>query len=377
NKPAELTLLSSRIQSFFDHYVKGGAPAPQLGATALTQTCPASAPAGGPYSAPSWAALHPGEVDYSSGAAQTVSSSAGSPTTAQAVDPITGSGACATVTATDQGSGVASYRLPAATGEGYTLLGSPTVIANLQVTGTYPLLAARLWDVDTSTNTETLVARGVYRLDASSPNGKQVFQLHPGAWHFAAGHVPKLELLGQDSPYVRTSNGQFSISVSHLQLRLPVHEVPGAPGTPAAVTQPLAPFEPGARCVARPTSKLVKRKVKLGPHGFSAAGTASEKACPQATASARRKEQVKHVYVSVYENFKHNRCRFLLSSGHLSRKRSCSKPLQFRVRGTGKWRISRRLHVPLGRYLIRSDAVDGFKRHQRRTGASVAMRRAH
>jgi hypothetical protein len=42
------------------------------------------------------------------------------------------------VTATDQGTGVASYRLPAATGEGYTLLGSPTVIADLSVTGSYP-----------------------------------------------------------------------------------------------------------------------------------------------------------------------------------------------------------------------------------------------
>ena len=28
---------------------------------------------------------------------------------------------------------------------------------------------------------------------------RQVFQLHPNGWHFAAGHVAKLELLGADS----------------------------------------------------------------------------------------------------------------------------------------------------------------------------------
>ena len=238
NKPADNALLSARIQAFFDHYVKGSGAQPQLGATALTQTCPKTAPSGGPYWASTWAGLHPGEVDFSSVPAQTISSSAGNPATAQAVDPITGPGACATVTATDQGPGVATYRLPAAQGSGYTLLGAPAVIADLQSTGAYPFIAARLWDVDTATNTETLVARGLYRLSPTAPDGRQVFQLHPGAWHFAAGHIPKLELLGQDSPYARTSNGQFQITVSHLQLRLPVHDAPGsAPG----VHRPRAP----------------------------------------------------------------------------------------------------------------------------------------
>jgi hypothetical protein len=128
--------------------------------------------------------------------------------------------------------------LPAATGAGYTLLGSPAVTADLNVTGEFAYVASRLLDVDPATNTETLVARGVYRIDPNVPNGRQVFQLHPGAWHFAAGHVPKLELLGQDSPYTRASNGVFSISVSNLSLRLPVHETRGAPGAPPGVNRP-------------------------------------------------------------------------------------------------------------------------------------------
>ena len=75
----------------------------------------------------------------------------------------------------------------------------------------------------TACNTETLVARGLYRISGSAPNGRQTFQLHPGAWHFAAGHIPKLELLGQDPPYARISNGTFSIQVADLSLQLPTH----------------------------------------------------------------------------------------------------------------------------------------------------------
>ena len=372
NKPADAAALAQHIQGFFDTFVKAGSgslvrPAPTV--TALTQTCPKTAASGGPFTAATWAALHPGEVDFSTAQAQTVSSGAGNPTIAQAVDPITGPGACATATATDQGAGVASYRLPAATGTGYTLLGSPTVIATLGVTGTFPELAARLWDVDPASNTETLVARGVYRVSAG---GTQVFELHPGAWHFAAGHIPKLELLGQDSPYARASNGQFSIAVSDLQLRLPVHEVPGAPGTPATVTQPLPPFSAsGARCTTLPTSRIAKRAARATRHGFFVRGNASERRCPGAAPAIQDRQHVVHVFVSVYRAAGHGRCRFLRPNGRLTARRSCAKPVQFRTRGMGVWSVRRHQRIPRGTYLIRSDAVDGLGHHQRHSGASV------
>jgi dienelactone hydrolase len=223
NKPGDKALLSSRIQSFFDYYVKGTGSEPPLGATALGETCPKTASSLGPYSAGTWAALHPHTVTFKSKPAQMISSSAGDPTIAQAIDPVSGGGACATATATDQGPGVATYRLPAASGTGFTLLGAPQVTATLNVTGQFAYIAARLWDVDPATNTETLVARGLYRINENSPNGQQTFQLHPGAWHFAPGHIPKLELLGQDPPYARPSNGSFTITVSNLTLTLPTH----------------------------------------------------------------------------------------------------------------------------------------------------------
>jgi X-Pro dipeptidyl-peptidase-like protein len=241
-KAADNARLQTRLDEWFDRFVKGDTSVtPLSGVEAMTQTCPSSAPSGGPFRAPTWDALSPGEVRFSEGAAKTALS--GSDSLGQQVDPIGGGGACVTPSASDQG-GTATYRLPAATGDGYTLLGSPTVIANLAINpGVEPQnteLAARLWDVAPD-NTQTLAARGVFRPSAS---GRVVFQLFPGAWKFEAGHVAKLELLGRDSPYLRASNFPFSIGVSNLQLRLPTHDA--ADG--GQVKQPLAPvLPPGAK----------------------------------------------------------------------------------------------------------------------------------
>lgn len=235
SKAADLTLMRSRIQAFFAYYVKGTGPRPTMGVTALTQTCPGSAPSGGPYTAATWAALHPGVVTFSSQPTQTILSTAGNPAVSRAFDPVYGGRSCTTVSAADEGPGVATYRLPTPTGSGYTLLGSPEVSADLQVTGEYAYIAARLLDVDPATHTETLVARTAYRIDPKAPDGHRTFQLSANGWHFAAGHIPELELLGRDAPFLRPSNGTFSIAVSKLELRLPVHETPGARGTPAEV----------------------------------------------------------------------------------------------------------------------------------------------
>jgi hypothetical protein len=394
NKTSDKTLLSNSIQSFFDHYVKGTGTAPTLGATATIETCPTSAPSGPTYTASTWAALHPGEVDYKSAPTQSIFSGAGDPTISHTIDPInaqlTGAGPCATVSTADQGNGVATYRLPAATGSGYTLLGSPTVIGDLAVTGdqagSFAFIAARLWDVDPVTNNETLVARGLYRIDSANPDGLQVFQLHPGAWHFAAGHIAKLELLGQDSPYARTSNGQFSITVTNLELRLPVHE---APGSSAAVHTPLPNVTPmphpptgstsagaGACAATLPFSTVNKNRVHASRSRLVASGTAGENQCAQASASARSRERVVAVYVMVYKLTPRGRCRFVKQNGRLTARRSCTRPVEFLARGTARWTLRLRIRIPPGRgYLLRADAVDGFGHHQGLSPASVSTLR--
>jgi hypothetical protein len=258
-KPDGTARLRAAIEAWFDHYVKGGGPAPAEDVTALTQTCPKEAASGGPFTAPTWDSIHPGEVRRSFPGSQTIQSAGANPQVSQAVDPISGGGACAKTSSGDI-SGAATYRLDKVTGPGYTLLGSPLVTGKFAVTGTGPentQIAARLWDVAPD-GQQTLVARGVYR---PRGEGAEAFQLHANGWRFAAGHTPKLELLGQDSPYARASNGGFSTAASDVELRLPVVDQPGsAPG----VTSPSAlPLPAGARLapgVVRLTLRLRYRK---------------------------------------------------------------------------------------------------------------------
>lgn len=258
NKQSDTDYLYDRTVAWVDRYVKGDASVDTgPAAVARTQTCPAGA-ASQQYTASTWEGLHPGQVTFSSATAQTILSTGGNANNARTFDPVGGGGdPCATV-ADDNEPGSALYTLPAATGAGYTLLGSPTITAQLAVSGTFPEVIGRLVDVGPD-GSRTLVARGIYRPD---PSGRQTFQLHPGAWRFAAGHRPELELLGQDVPYARKSNGQFSIAVSNLSLVLPTHESSGN-GIRAAQALPLP-------AGARPAPGAIKAKPRFSHLKLSA-----------------------------------------------------------------------------------------------------------
>jgi predicted acyl esterase len=54
-----------------------------------------------------------------------------------------------------------------------------------------------------------------------------LWQLNANAWKFAKGHRPRLQILGRDVPYMRASNGQFSIAISNARITLPTHEKKG------------------------------------------------------------------------------------------------------------------------------------------------------
>jgi predicted acyl esterase len=233
NKVADEALFRERANAWFDHYLKGTGSPPSSSAEALTTTCPEGSPSEGSYKAASWHELSPGEIRFGNAAAQTVLPTAGDPTIGTTFDPIAGKDPCLTASGADQ-TGTANYRL-AVPAPGFTLLGSPTVIADLAVTNADSSLAARLLDVFPD-GKERLVARGLLR---PGSGGKDVvFQLHPQGYRFAAGDTVKLELLPTDAPYARPSNLQTPITVSNLELRLPVLEQPGSLGglvqTPAA-----------------------------------------------------------------------------------------------------------------------------------------------
>jgi predicted acyl esterase len=258
NKPADRQRLLDAVHAWLDHHTarKGSDPfmlrgqTPSSGGhssvTALTQTCPRDAPSDGPFVAESFEGLARGELRFVSEEAQTVLPAGGDPAVAAAVDPATGGGSACATTRSDDAPGTASYRLPAVSGEGFTLLGAPTVVAQITLDGERDTaqVAARLWDVAPDGGSQTLVARGLYR---PSGEGTEVFQLHPNGYRFAPGHVPRLELVGNDAPYARPSNAPYRVEVRRLELRLPVREQPdcttiltrAAPVLPAG--QQLAP----------------------------------------------------------------------------------------------------------------------------------------
>jgi hypothetical protein len=138
--------------------------------------------------------------------------------------------------AADDDPTAATYRFPAATGEGYTLMGSPTIIAHFAVSGVeYAQVNGRLWDVAPD-GTQALVSHAVYR-PRSDDSARQAFQLHPNGWEFAPGHAPKLELVGRSVPSSQASAGPFSVRIYALALRLPVRERPDG----ATILEPAAP----------------------------------------------------------------------------------------------------------------------------------------
>ena len=218
--------------AWMDYYVKGVGSLPFHGVQAQRQACPSGG--GAATSSGSWASAAPGEVRLDDATQKTILPTAGSAAINANFEPFSGGGACATSDATDQAD-TATYRSDPLPGV-YTLLGSPTVIASITSPGSDSQIAARLFDVNPSTNTQTLVARGLWRPAITSTPTQQIFQLHPNDYSFATGHVAKLELLPNDagsSPgasYGRASNGQQNVTVEGLELRLPVRQAPGSLG---------------------------------------------------------------------------------------------------------------------------------------------------
>jgi predicted acyl esterase len=182
---------------------------------AYRQTCPPTGPAGAPYRAENWERLHPRSFALRQGRTQRIDSRRGRPATAKAIDPFGSSGSCATVAARrDRG----TVNLQRSFRRKFTMLGMPTVEAKIRTKGRGGFMAARLWDV--FRGKQVLVSRGVYRL-RDNQRGEIRFQLFGNGWRFFKGHTAKLELLGRDPNFLRTSNFRFSVRVSGARVRLP------------------------------------------------------------------------------------------------------------------------------------------------------------
>jgi dienelactone hydrolase len=216
NKPAVDQALQDQGARFLASVLKRQGKAPRDGSVvAYTQTCPEDAAAGGPFRARSWDELHPRKLRLRRRAGQAIRSDGGDPAVAAALNPIGGQGACASLPAA-RAAGTAVVQRTVT--KPFTLLGFPTVRASVRTRGRGGMIAARLWDV--ADGRQTLVARGVYRLD-DNQKGRIVFQLFGNGWRFARGHRAKLELLGSDPGFLRPSNFEFSVRASKLSVELP------------------------------------------------------------------------------------------------------------------------------------------------------------
>jgi fermentation-respiration switch protein FrsA (DUF1100 family) len=216
NKEAVDRRLQDQGARFFAALLKRRGKAPRDGSVvAFTQTCPKEAPAGGPFRARSWDALHTRRLRFGARARQTISSSGGDPAVAAALNPLGGGGACVALPAA-RAPGTAVVQRTV--GKPFTLLGFPTVRASIATSGRGGMIAARLWDV--ANGQQTLVARGVYRL-RDNQRGRIAFQLFGNGWRFARGHRARLELLGSDPNFLRTSNFAFTLGASRLGVELP------------------------------------------------------------------------------------------------------------------------------------------------------------
>ena len=191
-----------------------GKPPRNRSVLAYTQTCPKEALAGVPFRARDWDSLHPHGLRLSARAGQTISSSGGDPAVARAIDPIGGTPCAALPAARAAGTAVVERGVTMP----FTLLGFPTVRASIRTRGRGGMVAARLWDVHEGR--QTLVARGIYRLE-DDQRGRIVFQLFGNGWRFEPGHRAKLELVGSDPSFVRTSNFEFTVNASEISVQLP------------------------------------------------------------------------------------------------------------------------------------------------------------
>lgn len=230
--------LQQAEDSWFNYYLRDRGPEPtdaRGGVDILTTRCNGTAVTDGVlYRAQSWAALSPGEIRVNGASAQTVAANTPPAETFQKPDenpynPANpGTLACTNGPAADT-PGAAVYETAPAPDGGFTIAGTPTVLADLNVAAPNDALLSRLYDVDPAAGTAKLIARGVYRPTGVGAS-RQVFQLAPQAYRIATGHVVKLELLAEDQPFMRKSTGQNPVGVSNLELRLPTLDQPGAAG---------------------------------------------------------------------------------------------------------------------------------------------------
>ncbi|MBX7189988.1 MAG: acetylxylan esterase, partial [Solirubrobacterales bacterium] len=230
-RPADIQIADARVEEWFAHYLLGDGPEPETTVVARSQVCPYEEPSGGPFTADTWAKLAPGEVRISDPGRHVIEATSGDDGVAAGFISILPG--CSQMPDTAE-PGTWSRDFPAPGGDGYTVAGSTTVIADISSpNGGESEIAARLLEV--TGGQERLIGRALYR---PARSGRQVFQLHANVYAIGPDAHLRLQLLPRDgmtgpsaaASYGRPSSDQRDITISDIEVRVPVAEHPGEAG---------------------------------------------------------------------------------------------------------------------------------------------------
>jgi predicted acyl esterase len=213
---ARLHALGNRL---LDHYLRGRGRRPRFDVRATISQC-SPRTLGREVRAPRWGKLAARRVAFDFAGAQETSSQI-IDNDGTFADPVVVSQArgrgCITTTAGDV-PGAAYYELPAA---GRTLMGLP--LLRIRYTATAPdfELNSRLWDVAPD-GTKTLVTRGAYRGGPSLGPATITYEMFGNAWRVRPGHHLELQLLQDDSTFLRADNIPSAVTIEKVRVELPV-----------------------------------------------------------------------------------------------------------------------------------------------------------
>jgi predicted acyl esterase len=220
-KVADLRHYHVLANRMLDRHLRGRGPKPPREVRAAVTNCDEKR-FGPVRRAKSWDALIGEERSFELGGPKQTSSAAGS---GPMTDPVVlsqqrGRGCITTTGPTAAGS--ATYRIPLAGPA--TLMGLPRLKITYTATAPDFELNARLWDVGPD-GTKTLIDRGAYR-GGPALTGTIEYELFGSAWRLEPGHELELELLQDDSTFLRPDNFASTVTIQEALLGLHL-AVPG------------------------------------------------------------------------------------------------------------------------------------------------------
>lgn len=227
DKPADVAVTNRNGLGFLDSVMLSHTR-PKTGVVAIATTCPSVLPSGAPITGSSLASLAKRSVSFSGTRTQQVTASGGDPATASALNPVYASPLCHFLPGKKE-PGTATYTRSVGL-SALSMVGAPRITANITVKGNYPELVGRLWDLSAGGLTRQIVSLGAFRPSVNQRSGtsssavaheRVTFELPANDYTFAAGHSIELELVGNNPPLFRPSNGHFTISVSDLRVTVP------------------------------------------------------------------------------------------------------------------------------------------------------------